>query len=387
MRNRKTLVAMMGLVSLVAAGCGGVKTEDSDGKAAAGSSRSSATATPTAAPGAGTPEPKNCPRGGKLIPAVEIPAVRTEPVHIPEARIGGEVIPAVTIPGVNIPAQRVPAQCVIVHEAPGGCLGAVEIPPTMIPAVEIPAVEIPGVDAGGIHLDPVRHEAVRHEAVYEEGVSVPEVCQEKPGPEGGYVPSIYRSSLYRGSLYRGSLYRGSLYRPRACNDEGECIPSVTVPSVTVPGVSVPGVSFPGASLRGRIVGRTEVFEGKNEVAFRMDADVLFEFGKADIRPQAAAELAKVAAAIKKEAPADAQVRVDGHTDAKGDAAANLELSRRRAQAVADWLAARGGIPRSRLKVTGYGETKPAAPNTNADGSDNPRGRAENRRVVISVGRD
>jgi len=43
-----------------------------------------------------------------------------------------------------------------------------------------------------------------------------------------------------------------------------------------------------------------------------------------------------------------------------------------------------GIARERLKSKGFGESKPIAPNTNPDGSDNPEGRSKNRRTELEV---
>lgn len=63
------------------------------------------------------------------------------------------------------------------------------------------------------------------------------------------------------------------------------------------------------------------------------------------------------------------------TDDVGDEAANCELSRVRAQAVTDWLVSAEGYRRRHV---------PVAPNALDDGSNNPEGRAMNRRVVISV---
>ncbi|GGT76243.1 OmpA family protein [Actinomadura citrea] len=332
------------------------------------------------------PEPSSCPGGGRLIKAVEIPAVHSEPVRIPEAVIGGQKIPAVTIPGVDLPAQRVPAQCVEHRPAPGGCLGAVAIPGASIPGVTIPAVRIPGVRAPGIDAPPVEQAAVSSTAVSQQAVTGAEVCQSKPSKEGEYVSSVYRASLYRASLYRASAYRSSLYRPRTCNDNNECLPQVSVPGVSVPGVSVPGVSVPGATLKSYVAGPGQVIKGDDSIAYNIEADVLFDFGAAEIKPAAAAELKKIVESLGREVPAGAAVQVDGHTDGKGDTASNQALSLRRAQAIVDWLAAEGGIARSRLRATGYGETKPAYPNTEPDGSDDPEGRAKNRRVVISAAR-
>jgi outer membrane protein OmpA-like peptidoglycan-associated protein len=79
------------------------------------------------------------------------------------------------------------------------------------------------------------------------------------------------------------------------------------------------------------------------------------------------------------------VQVDGHTDAVGEDAANLELSTRRAEAVKRWLSTEGGVAESRIRTTGYGESAPVAQNTTPSGADDPDGRAQNRRVVIAAG--
>ena len=62
----------------------------------------------------------------------------------------------------------------------------------------------------------------------------------------------------------------------------------------------------------------------------------------------------------------------------------MRLSRRRAQAVA--VALRRAAAPPRLVVRGHGEADPVASNTNKDGSDNPEGRARNRRVTITFRR-
>ncbi|MFI6517223.1 OmpA family protein [Spirillospora sp. NPDC050679] len=382
--TRRVARAVAPLVAIVlfAASCGGGPDEPGPPKGRpTGTTTTAALPSPSAPTG---PEPTSCPNGGQLIKAVEIPAVHADPVHIPEATIGGQKIAAVTVPGVDIPAQRVPAQCVDVKPAPGGCLSAVSIPAVTIPAVRIPAVEIPGVNAGGIKLDPVRADATSTSAVTVAGSQTSEVCQAKPTEEGQFIGSVFRPSVFRASAFRPSVFRPSVFRSSACNSGNECIRQVSVPQVSVPQVSVPQVSVPQAVLRQYTAGRSNVIKGDDQIAYNIEADVLFDFGRADIKPAAAAELAKIAAAIGKEIPAGAPVQVDGHTDAKGDPAANQRLSEQRAQAIVEWLAAKGGIARSRLKATGYGESKPAAANTKPDGSDDPQARAKNRRVVISA---
>ncbi len=100
--------------------------------------------------------------------------------------------------------------------------------------------------------------------------------------------------------------------------------------------------------------------------------VLFDDNKADIKPDADAILAKVAKLLAYYDKVQIGVQ---DTDNTGDAAYNLDLSKKRAQAVADALAAKG-TSASRMKVEGFGLTKPIASNND------DAGRAKNRRVEI-----
>jgi OOP family OmpA-OmpF porin len=110
--------------------------------------------------------------------------------------------------------------------------------------------------------------------------------------------------------------------------------------------------------------------------------VNFDFDKATLRSDAVSILGE-AAEILKRYP-DLRVEVAGHTDSKGTDAYNQKLSERRATAVYDYLTGQG-VAASRLTgPVGYGEARPIAPNTNADGSDNPEGRAKNRRTELNV---
>jgi len=118
------------------------------------------------------------------------------------------------------------------------------------------------------------------------------------------------------------------------------------------------------------------------VKVNLSADLLFDFDKADIKPAAEPQLAKVVTLLK--AYPGAEVTIDGYTDGKGGDGYNQTLSERRATAVAQWLAAHGGSDSAKLHTQGWGKAKPVAPNTNPDGSDNPEGRAKNRRVEITI---
>lgn len=120
---------------------------------------------------------------------------------------------------------------------------------------------------------------------------------------------------------------------------------------------------------------------ENEILIQLSSDVLFDFDKADIKAKAEPSLYKVALVIKEKAKGP--VAIHGHTDAKGSDDYNRKLSVRRAKAVQRWLVEKGGTTAD-YKVKGYGETKPVAPDTNLDGTDNPDGRAQNRRVEIVI---
>ena len=124
----------------------------------------------------------------------------------------------------------------------------------------------------------------------------------------------------------------------------------------------------------------EIKETGTEVRIDLNADVLFDFDKADILPKAEETLTKAAAIIKERAKGT--VRVEGHTDSKGDDAYNMRLSDRRANAVRDWFRTKGGLANMQFATKGFGETQPIAPNAKPDGSDDPDGRQKNRRVEI-----
>jgi outer membrane protein OmpA-like peptidoglycan-associated protein len=118
------------------------------------------------------------------------------------------------------------------------------------------------------------------------------------------------------------------------------------------------------------------------LSINLSGDVLFDYDKAMLKPEAEDSLKKVAVVLS-QFP-DSKVTVEGYTDSKGSKASNLQLSRERAQAVKDWLVKNGNVLAANVSTKGLGEEFAIAPNTNPDGSDNPLGRALNRRVSIIV---
>ncbi|MBP2676209.1 MAG: peptidoglycan-binding protein, and OmpA, partial [Deltaproteobacteria bacterium] len=101
-------------------------------------------------------------------------------------------------------------------------------------------------------------------------------------------------------------------------------------------------------------------------AFKSGSDILSERAKKALREMAA---------VLKKRPEE-RVTVEGHTDHVGTDEYNMDLSRRRAQAAADYLVRECGVPAERFTVLWYGESRPMAPN------DSPEGREINRRVEL-----
>lgn len=147
-------------------------------------------------------------------------------------------------------------------------------------------------------------------------------------------------------------------------------------TLTQPGITLaqPGVKLyqPGQSL---VVGETA-----SEVRVTIPADILFDFDKATIRPEAASALQQVAAVLRERRRGS--VRIEGHTDSMGSSGYNLRLSERRAVAVETWLMEHEGFSDAGFRTVGYGASRPVAPNTKPDGSDDPAGRQRNRRVEL-----
>ena len=102
--------------------------------------------------------------------------------------------------------------------------------------------------------------------------------------------------------------------------------------------------------------------------------ILFETGKAELKPESRPVLKEIASALKQHT--DLRILIEGHTDNVGASAANLSLSSARAAAVKTALVAEHGAAADRIKTIGLGDTKPSVPNTTATG------RSQNRRVEI-----
>ena len=114
--------------------------------------------------------------------------------------------------------------------------------------------------------------------------------------------------------------------------------------------------------------------------FRLN-NVFFDFDKYSLRPESFVELDRVVAFLN-EYP-NIEIEMSAHTDSKGSDEYNMTLSDNRAKSVREYIISKG-ITATRIISQGYGETKPVANNSNADGTDNPEGRQLNRRVEFKI---
>lgn len=116
---------------------------------------------------------------------------------------------------------------------------------------------------------------------------------------------------------------------------------------------------------------------------RVPADLLFDYDKSDLRPDAQATLESIAQMIRQRWKSG-KVTVVGYTDSNGADAYNEKLSLDRADKVVRWLTSQEQLSVVPFEALGKGKEAPVAPNTLPDGTDNPEGRRRNRRVVVTV---
>ncbi|GIV37054.1 MAG: cell envelope biogenesis protein OmpA [Cyclobacteriaceae bacterium] len=110
-------------------------------------------------------------------------------------------------------------------------------------------------------------------------------------------------------------------------------------------------------------------------------NIYYDFNKYDINPAAARELDKLAQ-ILTDNP-EIKIELSSHTDSVDTEEYNMWLSQKRAESAVNYLIKKGISP-DRMIARGYGESRPIARNTNPDGTDNPEGRARNRRTEFKI---
>jgi outer membrane protein OmpA-like peptidoglycan-associated protein len=111
------------------------------------------------------------------------------------------------------------------------------------------------------------------------------------------------------------------------------------------------------------------------IKITFSSGILFDVDKAALKPASEADLTNLAVILNKYA--DTNILLEGHTDSTGSEEHNLDLSRKRAQSVSNFLATHEVSP-TRFTIMGYGESQPVAENATAEG------RALNRRVEIAI---
>lgn len=123
-------------------------------------------------------------------------------------------------------------------------------------------------------------------------------------------------------------------------------------------------------------------EGEGVVIY-LPTVYLFGFGKSDVDPGARSQLREIAALLAEPTLAGRRIVVEGHADGVGSRSYNQRLSEARARSVIAALEA-GGVTRARLRSRAFGKDRPLEPNRLPDGTDNPDGRARNRRVALVI---
>lgn len=156
-----------------------------------------------------------------------------------------------------------------------------------------------------------------------------------------------------------------------------------VPNAVIPRSSEIWIEniYSGSPENPLYLGSFRIAEGGVDLYDRLSADgrvatrgILFGVNSDRIRPESTPTLKEIGEMLS-EHP-DLRIRIEGHTDATGDDASNMDLSGRRAEAVRAFLVQSYGIDAGRLEVEGLGETAPV------DDNGTPEGRQNNRRVEL-----
>ena len=111
------------------------------------------------------------------------------------------------------------------------------------------------------------------------------------------------------------------------------------------------------------------------IKITFSSGILFDVDKANLKDPYKGELSQLATILNKYE--DTNILLAGHTDSTGSDEYNLELSRRRAQSVANYLATQN-VNSARFTTQGYGKSDPIASNDTAEG------RSQNRRVEVAI---
>lgn len=123
-------------------------------------------------------------------------------------------------------------------------------------------------------------------------------------------------------------------------------------------------------------GEEVVVEREGEgIKVTLGSGILFDVGKADLKPQVKDALKKASVTLNEYK--DTEIVITGHTDSDGSDELNQKLSERRANAVSAYLSSQG-VQASRIKIVGLGETQPLVENNSVTN------KQKNRRVEMAI---
>jgi outer membrane protein OmpA-like peptidoglycan-associated protein len=111
------------------------------------------------------------------------------------------------------------------------------------------------------------------------------------------------------------------------------------------------------------------------IKITFSSGIMFDVDRAALKDQYTGELSELSTILNKYE--DTNILLEGHTDSTGSEEYNLDLSKKRAQSVANYLATQNVNP-TRFTIMGYGESQPIA------GNETVEGRAQNRRVEVAI---
>ena len=111
------------------------------------------------------------------------------------------------------------------------------------------------------------------------------------------------------------------------------------------------------------------------IKITFSSGIMFDVDRAVLKDQYKGEISELATILNKYE--DTNILLEGHTDSTGTEEYNLELSKKRSQSVANYLATQNVNP-TRFTIMGYGESQPIASNETSEG------RSQNRRVEVAI---
>ncbi len=206
---------------------------------------------------------------------------------------------------------------------------------------------------------------------------------------------IKRIVKYLAPVLLASSFSVSLYAQEQVDLEDPIGDEKAVEALKKAGSQGTGIKIKPSSVglklsSSKIVNEVKDISGVQDVIFdstgfgfkiSLSGDFFFAYDKYDLLPEAVKSLEQIYGLVEEYEAKN--LMLIGHTDAHGSDEYNQTLSENRANSVKQWFIGKG-VSENIITTEGRGEREPVEPNTKADGSDNPEGRAKNRRVDLEV---